>query len=329
MTGVTQQPDQLTIEAIRETDPGARLAGFFEEYWPAYEKWMRRATPVPVAHCVRELRAHMPELVPIFDELLSRVGAGDREARFLSLYCPPRLVRACSQAVLDSPEPTLIRTYDFSPSLFDGLLLHSAWGGVRTLAMADCLWGALDGINEHGLAVALAFGGRNAVGPGFAAPLVVRYLLQTCRTVRDAAEALERVPVFMAYTFVVVDRDGDHLTAMVGPDRPPLIDRRRASTNHHAENDWPEYERHTRSVERLREIQLALDQAEPPDETLRVFLRPPVWRTDYAHGSGTLYAAVYRPSSQDVALHWPQRTAGFSLERFTETRLDITLPGPT
>lgn len=328
MTRTTQRQEKFTIEAVREPEPGHRLARFFDEYWPAYAKWMRRAEPMPTAQCLGALRKHMPEIVPIFEQIHERVGGGDRESRFLSLYCPPRLVRACSQAVLDSPEPTLIRTYDFSPQLFDGILLHAEWGGVNTIAMTDCLWGALDGINEHGLAVALAFGGRNAVGPGFAAPLITRYLLQTCSTADQAARALERIPVFMPYTFVVVDREGARVTAMLGPDRTPVIDERGASTNHHTENDWPEYQRQTRSVERLIEIERSLEQADSVDDLLPTFLQPPVWQADHSGGSGTLYAGVYRPRDRSVALHWPDRTAAFSLEDFTETTLEITLPTP-
>ena len=314
------------LEAIEEADPGTRLGEFFVEYWPAYARWMRRAEKLPAARCVDELRTHMPELMPIFEELHARLGGGEEEARFLSLYCPPRLVRACSQAVLESAEPVLVRTYDFSPHLFDGLLLHSRWGGVQTLGVTDCLWGAVDGMNAHGLVVALAFGGRNAVGPGFGAPLVARYVLQTCATTDGAVEALKRVPVFMPYTFVVLDSTGNHVTAMVGPDRSPHFERRPASTNHQSEGDWPEYQRQTRSVERLEAIQGALDAATCSRDVLGVFLRPPVWRTDYAHASGTLYAAMYEPCSRAVTLYWPDQSARFSMDHFSEVRLRVTLP---
>jgi len=323
---VPRPRETLVLEAIREADPGVRLRALFDEHWPAYARWMRRADPLPVRHCVEQLRLHMPEIAPIFDTIHARVGGGDLAARFLTMYQPPRLVRACSQAVLGSGEPTLIRTYDYSPRLFDGVLLRSEWGGVATLAMTDCLWGALDGINDRGLAVALAFGGRNAAGPGFGAPLVVRYLLQTCATVAEAAEVLARVPVFMPYTFVVLDETGASITAMVGPDRPPRFDQCAASTNHQVEGDWPEYQAQTRSVERLRELDGVMARGPAPEEVLGAFLRPPVWRTDYARASGTLYAAAYRPRARDLALHWPGRTSRFSLDEFVETSLEVTLP---
>ena len=76
----------------------------------------------------------------------------------------------------------------------DGLILHTAWAGGRVIASIDCLWGCLDGMNEAGLAVSLSFGGRRAVGDGFGIPIVLRYVLEFCRTAADAADVLRRVP---------------------------------------------------------------------------------------------------------------------------------------
>ncbi|MCA9296388.1 MAG: hypothetical protein KC983_07715, partial [Phycisphaerales bacterium] len=59
------------------------------------------------------------------------------------------------------------------------------------------------------MTVALAFGGRNAVGAGFAAPLITRYILETCATVAEAEAVLQRVPVYMPYTFVMADTSGE------------------------------------------------------------------------------------------------------------------------
>ncbi len=74
----------------------------------------------------------------------------------------------------------LVRNYDYHPALWDGVLLSSSWTGRRVIAMLDSLWGVLDGINEDGLAVSLAFGGRQVVGEGFGMPLILRYVLETC-----------------------------------------------------------------------------------------------------------------------------------------------------
>ena len=82
--------------------------------------------------------------------------------------------------------------------------------------MSDCLWGALDGVNEDGLAVALAFGGRREVGRGFAVTLLLRYLLEQCADVPQALEAMAAVPVNLSYNIVLVDAVGDAALVHVG-----------------------------------------------------------------------------------------------------------------
>ena len=98
------------------------------------------------------------------EQLTELAGGGDVEARFLSLWCPPAYIAGCSQSVWIDPqghaEPALLRNYDFAPALLEGNWLATRWTGRRVAAMGDCLWGALDGVNEDGLAASLSFGGR-------------------------------------------------------------------------------------------------------------------------------------------------------------------------
>ena len=161
----------------------------------------------------------MPELVPTYDNLVELVGGGDLEARFLSLWDPPPFFAACSVAAWTRDDsPALVRTYDYVPALCETTLLTTSFGGRRTMAMSDCLWGALDGVNEDGLAVALAFGGRRAVGRGFAVTLLLRYLLEQCGDVAQALEAIPAVPVNLSYNIVLVDAGGDSALVQVAPD---------------------------------------------------------------------------------------------------------------
>lgn len=321
----------LRIRSIDEAEPGPKLGAVFDAYWPAYRRWMAKAEPLDADACVVQLASHMPELLPTFERLVALGPAWDRDAvaRFLTLYRPPRMVRGCSQAVVtDAEGPALVRNYDHAPHLFDGLVLRSAWGGVPVVAVTDCLWGALDGVNDHGLAVALAFGGRPEAGDGFAAPLIVRYLLQTCRDTGDMRAAMARLPVYMAYTFVGVDRAGGFVTAYAGPGRETVFDDRPSSTNHQGRVEWAAYARQCRSESRLRHIEALLDTPGMTAATLEDdFLRPPLFRTDYAKASGTLYTATYRPDAGLLTLRWPARAAGFGLDAFEEQDLSVSL-GP-
>lgn len=287
---------------------GPELDEMFAQYWPAYQKWMARAKGRVSAKAARaKLHEHMPELVPVYEALLERFGDTAEIARFLTLYNPPALVRGCTQAIWQGRGgPALVRNYDHAPHLADGLVLHASWGGVRTLCMTDCLWGALDGVNEHGLCVALAFGGRPTTGDGFASPLLVRYALQTCTSASEAAEALSRLPCAMTYTFVCLDATGQHATVYLAPDRPARVDHATASANHQGKVEWPQYAQSCKTVERLAKTRDLLDaKGQTLEGLIREFLRPPLYRTAYARGSGTLYTSVYTPSEGRLDLRWP------------------------
>ncbi len=288
---------------------------------------MARSPSQGFAECLAQLRAHMPELLPIFESLHARMGGTESMGRFLTLYNPPRVVRACTQLMLETEDgPVLLRNYDHDPRLLDGLILRSEWGGVPTLAMADCVWGALDGINGHGLAIALAFGGRNTIGQGFAAPLICRYVLETCSNVAEARAALARLPVYMPYTFAVIDAAGDFVTAFLGPDVEASFVTRRASTNHQGSIDWPEYARFTQTAERLKRVEALVDPGTSLERVRRVFLSSPVWQTHYAKASGTLYVAEYSTATRTLDLHWPGQSKRFVLAESGDASFSVALP---
>lgn len=301
----------LEFRALVEPEPGPRLARAFEHHWPSYLRWLskRQHAGPSAAESAAQLRAHMPELIPIYHALLDCVGADEPRAQFLSLYSPTPIIRACSQLVCDGGgAPVLIRNYDHAPHLCDGVILASQWGGVGVHALTDCLWGALDGVNDAGLVVALAFGGRKVVGHGFGAPLIVRYLLQTCATVRDALLALTRLPVHMAYNYTLLDRSGDRVTAYTAPDRPAIFEATSASTNHQLDVEWPEYAKFTHTAERLAHLESLAARRPDLRNAVQAFLRPPLFRYDYRLGSGTLYTSAYNPHSLDISLFWHSRS---------------------
>jgi predicted choloylglycine hydrolase len=199
---------------------------------------------------------------------------------------------------------------------------------VKSIALTDCLWGALDGVNEAGLAIALAFGGRHETGDGFGASLILRYILQTCARVDDAIGVLQRVPVSMAYTFAVLDASGDHATAHTSPGGGAAIDRSRVSTNHQQGVAWPEYARFTQSVERLECADVLMrDHAADTDSLVAAFLRPPLFRTEYARGSGTLYTSVLSGAGRSIDLHWRDTQASAAIGRTPSRTIEIEYAG--
>jgi predicted choloylglycine hydrolase len=313
---------ELTFSALEEDLPGPRWQGRFARDWPAYRQWYLvdgidiRPT---YAKCQRELKRHMPELLPTYERLCELAGGGDLEARFLSLYCPPAYLTGCSQIVWPGADPILLRNYDYAPNLAEGLILRSRWNGRRVLAMVDCLWGVLDGLNESGLAISLTFGGRRVVGEGFGVPIILRYILEFCESVAEARAVLARVPSHMAYNVTLVDREGAFCTAYLAPDRKPLIKQVPIAANHQGRIDWHQYARATSTLERERYLFFRLQDPDMTEERLiGYFLNSPLYTRAYVKGFGTLYTSLYRPVSGLASYIWPDGCWDLDLNHFQE-----------
>ncbi len=319
----------MLFRAIASAGVSPALRAVFEEYREAYRAWFCRegeASRPGLDACVVALRAHLPELAPLHAGIAAALGMDELEARFLSLYRPPPIVRGCSQVVVrEGKRAVLVRNYDHAPHLLDGVVLRAEWLGGPTLVMTDCLWGALDGVNAHGLCGALAFGGSRTVGDGFAASLVLRYVLQTCATVREAAEALRRVPVYLAYTFAFVDAAGDHRTVYTSPGHPARVTRDIASANHQERISWVEYAAYSRTTERVACLRDLAPHATVA-EVVEAMHRPPLFQRDYERGFGTLYTSVYDPADRSLTLHWRGRSERWSLDEFGERAVTIRYP---
>jgi predicted choloylglycine hydrolase len=322
--------DELELEAVHEPQPGPAWRARFEAMWPAYRAWYLQdgeAARPDLETCRQALARHMPELVPTYERLTELAGGDELAARLLSLYRPPGFVVGCTQAAWTRGAPMLVRNYDYPASRLEGIVCLTAFSGRRVLGMSDCLWGLLDGINDAGLAVSLTFGGRRDVGDGFAIPLVVRYLLETCDTVADARAALARIPVHAAQNVTVLDRSGAFVTAYVGPGRPPELHEIAATTNHQGRVEWPEYARAIRSEERERcVLDLLADPGTGRERLVDAFLEPPLHNTQYGQGFGTLYTAVYHPAEGRAEYRWPGYAWEQSFERFSPESRTVRLP---
>ena len=175
ITRTSRRRSSSSTRPSGRSTPGTRCDGrlldFFSAAWPAYRRWylnQGEAARPAYAECAADApRRTCPSWPPTYDRLVEAVGGGDLEARFLSHWRPPPLFAACSLLTYNRERNVLLRNYDYPPLLCDNTVLASSWHGTRVMAMTDCLWGALDGVNEHGLSVAIAFGGRPVVGDGF------------------------------------------------------------------------------------------------------------------------------------------------------------------
>lgn len=335
------EPEVVELDtSFRSIDAGTRLDGRLAEYfaaaWPAYQRWylsQGEAARPSYAQCVLAVDRYLPELRPTFDGLVEAVGGGDLEARFLSQWCPPPLFAACSMLTYTRERNVLVRNYDYPPLLCDNTLLKSTWNQTPVMAMTDCLWGALDGINAAGLAVAIAFGGRPVVGEGFGIGLVVRYLLEFATSVGQAIDMLRRIPIQLTYNISLVDAEGASAVVYVAPDRELVVSGLTTAGNRQGATDWPEHAAFCDTV--TREAVMAESVA---DGSLLVgdlvdrFLTPPIYRSTAASTWGTVYTAAYDCDLRTVELSWPDDRWLIDLNSFVESsrhrRSLVAVPPP-
>jgi predicted choloylglycine hydrolase len=290
-------------------EPGPAAAAEFHRAWPSYRHWFLHegeALRPSYAEGRHAIATHMPELLADYDAFVDAVGGGDLEARFLSHWCPPPLVAACSIAILAAPHPMLIRNYDYPPSLCDALALRTHWSGRSVLGMADCGWGLMDGMNADGLAIAISFGGRRAVGPGFGIGLVVRFLLQVCATTAEAVERLVRLPVQMSYNVAIVDALGDHRIVLTRPDLPAVVTDDLSCANRQGPTEWAQHAEYCNTEVREERLEaLVTFPLIESDDLVSAFLQPPLYRSLVESTWGTVYTAAYAPALGAMTLLWP------------------------
>lgn len=320
----------LHFRAISEDDPGPVWAGLFREFWPSYRRWWASdgVTSRPTyRECRNAMRDHMPEILPLWEELCELAGGSDSAARFLSFYCPPPYLSGCSQAIWQGDRPLLVRNYDYNPNAFDAILLRTRWQGRHVIGMSDGMFGLIDGMNDAGLALSLTFGGRREIGDGFGIPLILRYILQTCETLDEAAAVLRRIPCHMSYNITVLDAARRYFTAYLTPDRPAIISHVPVATNHQERVEWSSHARFTATVERQRFLLNRLTlHPETQDRFIRMFLRPPLYSTAFSSGFGTLYTAAYMPADGIMQVWWPQHVWQHGFDDFTAGSQFVLIP---
>ena len=317
-----------TFRSINEDYPAEKWQSYFKEVWPSYKNWYFsegvNARPRYLT-CLNQLKKHMPELVPIYQRLVELGGGSDSVARALSLYNPPMYFSGCSQAVWRRQEEIfLIRNYDYNPLYTEGTIVKTKWGKRQVIGMSDCLWGIVDGMNDSGLCVSLAFGGKTEGGDGFGIPLIVRYLLEICDTTAQAVEVLKRLPCHMAYNLTVLDMQGYAVTVWLSPNADAVVLNDLATTNHQEKITWKRHAIATKTIERLMFLDQSLRNVYQTSERfIQSFLQPPLYSDAFKRGFGTLYTTIYNPYDGSVRVLWKDQSWLLSFYAFEEGERNV------
>lgn len=302
------QPVKL-FQFVSEQSPDKKWLKFYQNSIESYKKWFLQegefSRPSYQA-CYNALEQYMPELLPFWLKLVELTEASDLEARLLSFYCPAPYLSGCSQAVWTKYNPVLVRNYDYDLDLFEARILKSKWFETEVIASTDCLWGVLDGINEHGLSLSLAFGGSRDRGVGFGIPVILRYILEFCETTEQAVEVLRRVPTHMAYNITLLDINHHVATVEVGPGNICRVSHIPLAVNHQGDFELTNYAIFSKSYERKKFLTERLyDPFISIQNFIDSFEYAPLFTDNYQEGFGTLYTAVYNPGLKATEYRWP------------------------
>lgn len=104
-----------------------------------------------------------------------------------------------------------------------------------------------DGINEYGLAVGLTFIYPIKIKPGFNAGMLVRYILEKCKTTDEAILALKKIPISSPQTITLAGKNGDIAVVECNCDKVIVLTPENEkkyvfTTNHFVSEEMKEYQ---------------------------------------------------------------------------------------
>jgi len=325
--------DQLGVAKVPWTDPIAtrEQRAWMRAHWPAHHERIQGV-------------ADVYDLDPYDDRFeLSFLFYNWDVAGCSNVFYPPQRTA--------SGHATLSRNYDFSTGtvfeLFGRpvppgapmatsrpfLIETHPENGYASMCMAsyELLGGCIDGVNEHGLAVALLALPELLVGPDTYRPRrhngvgllelhVPRFVLETCSTAEEARRALAGTPQFYVTVpchYLIADRSGDAFvwSHAACPDRPIRIDgvsgEPLAITNHLPEHLLADVPPRTESVARLAKLCAAVQAAgAQPDlaairraaESVAATLPPGTGQYKAVKPARTLWHAFYDLQERSLAI---------------------------
>ena len=274
-------------------------------------------------------------------------------------YAATYLERGCS-AMAALPSRTenghvlMARNYDFTDEIEELCFVYSDIEGTfRHIGSLLNLFGRCDGMNEHGLAVCITSngipvgnfeGGRKAGCDGFMFWAVVRGVLETCATVREAVDWAMETPIGFNINLMLADGTGEIglLQCMDGHKGYRVLAEGDAEdhlsvTNHVVLPDVKPYETELldNSVKRRASIEALFDaRARVSVDDLKGLLSTPYPEGLCCHYYpiffGTLRSMVFDPTVRTIEMACGSPRANvwqtFGVEPFEERDLTVSLP---
>ncbi len=163
--------------------------------------------------CLPIYEKYYPEVL----EEISGLADGQKKSHedfytfLLSMYCFEFQNHCTCLAFKDKNNIILGRNSDFLVSL-EKLYMNCLYNLDNAYAFNGNTTAFVemeDGMNEYGLAVGLTFIYPRVVKSGFNAGMLVRYLLEKCKTTDEAIQKLRKLPIASQQALTIADANGD------------------------------------------------------------------------------------------------------------------------
>lgn len=124
-----------------------------------------------------------------------------------------------------------------------------------------------DGVNEYGLAIGLTFIYPTIVKPGLNSGMLVRYILEKCKTTNEAIQCLKNIPIASQQTLTIADSYGNLAVVECNCNETRIIEQENnfvatanhfnslelSSYNNHDIDDWQSETRYSVAYNALKE----------------------------------------------------------------------------
>lgn len=327
-----------------------RLQGEMCKQNPELVKFMTSPLPDAPARSRQEIQEimqfcdlHCPGLNEEIRGFADSLGVSPEEIVYYSFSSQPpvslpqassqggvqQLSGQCSQAVV-LPSLTrdgrmyVARSYEWGWQDDFRLVTTRVHGRAAHIGFSLLLFGRIDGCNEHGLVVTMSAGapGVEVQEGGLRFWAVIRTLLDRCRSVEEALDVLQGIPISFNLNLLLADKTGQaalvevycshRAVRRIGPESALQV---LVSTNHYSHPEMLPYDvgRMWQSVARQRALEQAFSGRPVGKEDIRQVLSSPVPAGVCCHyyedGLGTLWSVIYDvfAGEAEIALGSPRR----------------------
>lgn len=177
--------------------------------------------------CAKEYQRYFPEILDEIQGIAdgNEVPVETLNALLFCMYCFEFDNKCTCFAFSTENEIIFARNSDFLVSL-EKLYMNCLYrldGGYAFNGNTTAFVQMEDGVNQHGLAVGLTFIYPHVRKPGFNAGMLLRYLLEKCKTTAEAIEKLQTLPIASAQTLTIADKSGDIAVVECNPNDMEII----------------------------------------------------------------------------------------------------------